>query len=135
MKIARYRQNDKETWGVLNEESIVNLPALAKQHKETLPETIEGLIEAGETTLQTAENLLTKAATKHSVPLTKASLLAPIAQPPKIICLGLNYRDHAKETGATLPKEPIIFMKPRTAIIGPGEKIDKSFVKELDYEG
>jgi 2-keto-4-pentenoate hydratase/2-oxohepta-3-ene-1,7-dioic acid hydratase in catechol pathway len=135
MKIARYYFNGKEAYGVLSNKSIVNLPALAKQHKETLPETIVGFIEAGETALQTAENLLTKATTNHSMPLTNVSLLAPIAQPPKIICLGLNYRDHAAETGKTLPKEPIIFMKPRTAIIGPGEKINKSFVKELDYEG
>ena len=64
------------------------------------------------------------------------TLLAPIMRPPKIICLGLNYRDHAAETGATIPKEPIIFMKPRTAIIGTHEKIIKpAFVKELDYEG
>jgi 2-keto-4-pentenoate hydratase/2-oxohepta-3-ene-1,7-dioic acid hydratase in catechol pathway len=47
----------------------------------------------------------------------------------------LNYRDHAAEQKASLPDEPIIFMKPRTAIIGPDEPIVKpSFVKDLDYE-
>jgi 2-keto-4-pentenoate hydratase/2-oxohepta-3-ene-1,7-dioic acid hydratase in catechol pathway len=135
MKIARYCHDGKETYGVLTGKSVMNLPALAKKEHVKLPPTIDAFVEAGETALQTAEKLLTKATAKPSMPLEKVTLLAPIAQPPKIICLGLNYRDHARETGATLPKEPIIFMKPRTAIIGPGEKINKSFVKELDYEG
>jgi 2-keto-4-pentenoate hydratase/2-oxohepta-3-ene-1,7-dioic acid hydratase in catechol pathway len=47
----------------------------------------------------------------------------------------LNYRDHAAEQNAPIPDEPIIFFKPRTAIIGPNEKIVKpSFVNQLDYE-
>ncbi|RLG49996.1 MAG: FAA hydrolase family protein, partial [Thermoproteota archaeon] len=63
-------------------------------------------------------------------------LLAPILNPPKIICLGLNYRDHAAEQGARIPDEPIIFMKPRTSIVGPNQPIVKpKFVKKLDYEG
>jgi len=63
-------------------------------------------------------------------------LLAPITFPPKIICLGLNYYDHAEETQSATPDEPIIFMKPHTTLIGPNQKIIKpKFVKELDYEG
>ena len=135
MKIARYRNNDNETYGVLIDKSIVNLPAVAKENHVKIPETIEGFISAGENALCTAESLLKEATAEQHVQLDGGSLLAPIASPPKIICLGLNYRDHAKETAATLPKEPIIFMKPRTAIIGTGEKINKSFVTELDYEG
>jgi len=63
------------------------------------------------------------------------TLLAPILFPPKIICLGLNYRDHAEEQGAKIPNDLIIFMKPRTAILGPNESISyPSLVKQLDYE-
>jgi 2-keto-4-pentenoate hydratase/2-oxohepta-3-ene-1,7-dioic acid hydratase in catechol pathway len=135
MKIARYRYNNKETYGILKNDSVLSLPTLAKESNEQLPENIESFIAAGENALQTAENLLQKIKSEQLTALNEATLLAPLAQPPKIICLGLNYRDHAKETAATLPKEPIIFMKPRTAIIGPNEKINKSFVRELDYEG
>jgi 2-keto-4-pentenoate hydratase/2-oxohepta-3-ene-1,7-dioic acid hydratase in catechol pathway len=135
MKIARYRYDNKETYGVLNNDSVLSLPALAEENKEQLPENIESFIAAGENALRTAENLLLKVKSEQLTALNESTLLAPLAQPPKIICLGLNYRDHAKETAATLPKEPIIFMKPRTAIIGPNEKINKSFVRELDYEG
>jgi len=72
---------------------------------------------------------------KANIKLKGVKMLAPIASPSKIICLGLNYRDHAAEQKAPLPDEPIIFLKPRTAVIGPDEPIVKpAFVKELDYE-
>lgn len=48
---------------------------------------------------------------------------SPIARPSKIVCIGLNYADHAKETGAALPKEPVVFMKSTTAITGPNDDI------------
>jgi len=50
-------------------------------------------------------------------------LLAPIAAPPAIYCIGLNYRDHAEETGAKIPKCPVVFSKPATAIQNPGDPI------------
>lgn len=52
-----------------------------------------------------------------------------------MICLARNYREHAEEQGAQVATEPVIFLKPRTAIIGPDDSIVKpTFVKELDYE-
>jgi len=134
VKIVRYRYKGIETYGILDDDIVMGLPALAKQLNEQLPETIEEFIAAGEKALLTTERLLiTKG--KQMKALSEVTILAPLVQPPKIICLGLNYRDHAKETATSLPKEPIIFMKPRTAIIGPNDKINKSYVKELDYEG
>ncbi|MCY4781353.1 fumarylacetoacetate hydrolase family protein [Sphingobacterium sp. UT-1RO-CII-1] len=48
---------------------------------------------------------------------------APFARPSKIVCIGLNYKDHAEETGAKIPDEPIIFMKSTTALVGPFDNI------------
>ena len=48
---------------------------------------------------------------------------APFERPSKIVCIGLNYRDHAEETGAKIPEEPIIFMKSTTALIGPNDEV------------
>jgi 2-keto-4-pentenoate hydratase/2-oxohepta-3-ene-1,7-dioic acid hydratase in catechol pathway len=48
---------------------------------------------------------------------------APIAKPEKIVCIGLNYRDHANETGATIPTEPIIFMKAPNCMVGANDEI------------
>src|SRR5690554_637093 len=62
-------------------------------------------------------------------------LAAPFARPSKIVCIGLNYRDHAEETGAAIPQEPIIFMKSTTALVGPHDDviIPKNSVK-TDWE-
>jgi 2-keto-4-pentenoate hydratase/2-oxohepta-3-ene-1,7-dioic acid hydratase in catechol pathway len=54
--------------------------------------------------------------------LADTRILAPV-QPSKILCIGLNYRDHAAEQGKALPPEPLVFMKPSTAVIDPGEPI------------
>ncbi|QWF78273.1 fumarylacetoacetate hydrolase family protein [Amycolatopsis sp. CA-230715] len=48
---------------------------------------------------------------------------APIAQPGKVVCIGLNYRGHAEETGAAIPAEPVVFMKAPDAVVGPGDTV------------
>ena len=63
------------------------------------------------------------------------TLLAPIPRPAKVLCIGLNYRDHARETNATIPTEPIVFSKFATAVIGPGSPIVLPRVSQkVDYE-
>ena len=57
-----------------------------------------------------------------AVPLADVTLLAPVL-PSKIVCVGRNYRAHAKELGQDVPKEPLLFIKPSTAVIGPGDAI------------
>jgi 2-keto-4-pentenoate hydratase/2-oxohepta-3-ene-1,7-dioic acid hydratase in catechol pathway len=65
----------------------------------------------------------------------KLKLLAPIHRPPKIICIGLNYRDHAAESNLTVPETPTVFSKYPTSVIGPGAPIvlPKASTKP-DYE-
>jgi len=59
----------------------------------------------------------------------------PIERPGKIVCVGLNYHDHAEEQGAELPEEPLLFAKWPTALIGPGDPIViPSLVTKCDYE-
>jgi 2-keto-4-pentenoate hydratase/2-oxohepta-3-ene-1,7-dioic acid hydratase in catechol pathway len=59
---------------------------------------------------------------KAEIPLDEVRLLAP-CQPGKIICVGRNYADHAKEMGSEVPKVPLIFMKPPSSVINPGDTI------------
>jgi len=106
---------------------------------EKLPKSLEEFIASGAKGVETAEKILEKATEndiEHASSLVnEVTFLAPVVAPPEIVCLGLNYRDHAEEQNATIPDEPVIFMKPHTTIIGPNENIVKpSFVKKLDYE-
>ncbi len=78
-------------------------------------------IAAGAPALAKAQDLVT--AGKGSLALDSVKLLAPIARPPKIICVGLNYRDHAIESKMEIPKVPTIFCKFPTSVIGPDDSI------------
>ena len=82
-----------------------------------------------------AETFAREPAPSARHPLASVKLLAPIPRPPKLICVGLNYRDHAKETGAQIPEVPTIFNKFATAVIGPGFNVVLPRVsKAPDYE-
>jgi 2-keto-4-pentenoate hydratase/2-oxohepta-3-ene-1,7-dioic acid hydratase in catechol pathway len=58
-----------------------------------------------------------------TLPLGKVRLHAPLSNPPRVFAIGLNYRDHAIESGMAIPTTPVVFFKLQTAIIGPGENI------------
>jgi 2-keto-4-pentenoate hydratase/2-oxohepta-3-ene-1,7-dioic acid hydratase in catechol pathway len=67
-------------------------------------------------------------------PLSDVQLLAPV-RPSKMLCVGLNYRDHAREMGHKLPDEPVLFLKPPSALLGPGAPIVyPKMAGRLDYE-
>lgn len=68
------------------------------------------------------------------LPLSEVKLLSPTS-PTKIVALGLNYKDHAEETGFPIPKEPLIFLKPPSAVIGNGDTIlIPKGIGRVDYE-
>ncbi len=74
-------------------------------------------------------------ATRQQVPLKDARLLTPCL-PSKVVCLGLNYRPHAAELNIKLPELPLLFLKPLTSVIGPGDDIVLPPKPErIDYEG
>jgi 2-keto-4-pentenoate hydratase/2-oxohepta-3-ene-1,7-dioic acid hydratase in catechol pathway len=58
-----------------------------------------------------------------SVPLEQVKLHAPISNPPRVFAIGLNYRDHAVESGMAIPTTPVVFFKLTTSVIGPGDAI------------
>ena len=69
------------------------------------------------------------------IPLDQVRLLAPILSPPRIFCIGLNYRDHAVESNMQIPAVPTVFMKLSSAIVGPGHHIVLPMnTKQPDYE-
>jgi len=70
------------------------------------------------------------------VPLSSVHIEPPIKDPRKIICIALNYRDHAEEVGSKIPEEIVFFLKPPTTLIGPFDSIVKPGIAgKIDYEG
>lgn len=74
--------------------------------------------------------------TGERIPLADVALLAPVIPRSKVVCVGKNYRDHAAEMGGEAPVEPLLFLKPNTAVIGPGEAIVRPPQSQhTDFEG
>jgi len=66
---------------------------------------------------------------------TEVRILPPVPVPPKIVCLGLNYRDHAEEAHVPMPERPLLFSKPSTAIVGPEDfVVYPKISNQVDYE-
>ncbi|NWH74964.1 FAHD2 protein, partial [Piaya cayana] len=90
-------------------------------------------LESGPSGLAAAQRALESG--QHRVPRGALQLLAPIGDPEKVICVGLNYRDHCLEQGAKIPKDPIIFSKFPSAIAGPFDDIvHPEETNEVDWE-
>jgi 2-keto-4-pentenoate hydratase/2-oxohepta-3-ene-1,7-dioic acid hydratase in catechol pathway len=95
-------------------------------------DSILALIRGGEEALRAAAEI---AATNSGIPVSQVKLMAPLQSPPRIFCVGLNYRDHAVESRMELPKVPTIFLKLSSAVIGPGAAIElPSISTQTDYE-
>ncbi len=124
MKLIRFGEAGKEKTGVIINEKQYDTSAFGEDYNEQFFET-EGLTR------------LAEYIKNNNMPEVGAGvrLGSPIARPSKIVCIGLNYSDHAKETGATVPAEPVIFMKSTTALAGPFDDImiPKNSVK-TDWE-
>jgi 2-keto-4-pentenoate hydratase/2-oxohepta-3-ene-1,7-dioic acid hydratase in catechol pathway len=99
-----------------------------------VPPTVRLILEGGPATLQAAEHA-SRRAEAFKIPVAEAEFVAPIPDPRKIICIGLNYKDHAAESGVPIPKDPVLFSKYATALVGHGEAIVLPPVSsEVDYE-
>ncbi|MDX3917091.1 MAG: fumarylacetoacetate hydrolase family protein [Pseudosphingobacterium sp.] len=114
MKLIRYGEPSREKIGVQIEEKNYDVSAFGGDFNEQFFQEnglarLEEFIKANkETLVEVPEGM---------------RLGSPIARPSKIVCIGLNYRDHAEETNAKIPAEPIIFMKSTTSMVGPNDAI------------
>jgi 2-keto-4-pentenoate hydratase/2-oxohepta-3-ene-1,7-dioic acid hydratase in catechol pathway len=98
---------------------------------------VTGAVEAGDDVVRILQGTFFEdpIPTGEEVPIDDVRLLAPIL-PSKIVCVGKNYAAHAAEFGGTVPDEPLLFLKPSTAVIGPHDPIRLLPIsKRVDYEG
>ncbi|KQV24521.1 fumarylacetoacetate hydrolase family protein [Yonghaparkia sp. Root332] len=97
MKIARFSTDGSPRYGIVDDEELVVLSGDPMYH---------GYDTTGE-----------------RVPLAEAKILAPVIPRSKVVCVGMNYAAHRKEMGHEGPETPLIFLKPNTAVVGPGDPI------------
>src|ERR1035437_6524441 len=112
MKLIRFGEPGKEKTGVIINDKKYDTSAFGEDYGEAFFES-DGLSRLADFI---EGNMLPEVT-------DDVRLGSPLARPSKIVCIGLNYADHAKETNATSPSEPVIFMKSTTAIVGPNDDI------------
>ena len=113
MKLIRFGEPGNERPGIYLNEKRYDVSAWIKDYDESFF-AADGIKQLGR---------ILKEQTSLPEANTKSRWAAPVARPSKIICIGLNYADHARETNAQIPKEPIIFFKSTSAFVGPNEDL------------
>jgi len=149
MKLVRFctEEGQPARLGVWTDAGILDVPACARKYARyaeeqgglSLPESPLGLIRHA-AALDTVRDFVERAAADPDARTAlfdapKVRLLAPVPRPAKIICIGLNYRDHCIEHGNPIPTSPVVFSKFATAVLDPGAPIVRPRVTgKMDYE-
>ena len=131
MKIARLVKSNNETYGFVKDGNVSTKDEIINETGVPIPQNIKDFLFDG--WYDEIKNRL--AGLPYRSELSKFKFLPPIPNPPKIICLAFNYSDHAEEQKLSPPEEPVIFLKPRTALCGShSDIVCPDFVTQLDYE-
>ena len=128
MRLVTFTENNNTRIGLLGDDGIVDL----SQADASLPTDMIGFLKGGDDYIAKAGAV--DAAAHYS--LDQVKLECPIPRPPMILAIGLNYKLHAEESGAALPKVPLVFTKQQTCANGPFDPFHKPAESDLlDYEG
>jgi len=131
MKIARLAESNIETYGFVKDGNVSTKDEIINETGVPIPQSIKDFLFDG--WYDEIKNGL--AGLPYRNKLSKFKFLPPIPNPSKIICLAFNYSDHAEEQKLSPPEEPVIFLKPRTALCGShSDIVCPDFVTKLDYE-
>ncbi|ESP86998.1 fumarylacetoacetate hydrolase family protein [Candidatus Halobonum tyrrellensis] len=126
MQLVRYTTGGAPEWGVRRDDEVVSLAGLREEV------SYEQLSSPG--FLRVVEDAV-EAAGARTVPTEEARLLAPVPRPSKIVCVGLNYHDHAEEQDEEIPDSPLLFSKASTSVTNPEDPIvHPAELEEVDYE-
>ena len=131
MRLVTFEQNGSARLGACVGDSVVDLSKAAPD----LPRDLVALIRAGKDAFTAAESAAKNAPAEARIALAQVKYLPPVPQPGKIICLGLNYVDHATEGGHAKPSYPSFFMRVATSLTAHGQPIVRPRCStQLDYE-
>ena len=128
MRLISFRKNGYSGPGILCGSGVFPL-------RDVGFEDALSFIRAATQERERVHKLVSNASPREVIPLENVRITAPIPRPPKILCIGLNYRDHAVESKMEVPSVPTVFAKYGNAVIGPGEPIVvPSVTQKPDYE-
>jgi len=130
VKLLTFVHQGQTHAGVLTPEGVAPVPEINAKHGTRVPDDLLEIIRTGTDQIETAG--------VPTLPLTEITPRLPYPVPPKIWCIGLNYRSHAEDIQAVQPEEPGSFMKPASCMFQPGEEIElppPGLSNDVDAEG
>jgi acylpyruvate hydrolase len=131
LKIVGFEKNEALRLGVVDGDSVIDLQAADAR----VPSDLGRWLAENDGDLKPLADIATRAPSSARLPLASITFALPVARPGKIICLGLNYLEHAKEGGHQKPEYPSIFMRCQTSLTPHLAPIVRPFASEtLDYE-
>ncbi len=116
MKFVTFEHHNHAHAGVVSGDQVISLSSVGFH-------SVLDIVSGGPEALHRVKSFAETGAPDHAFPLDSVRLLAPIPRPTKIICIGLNYRDHAIESKLDIPTIPVVFSKYPSVVIGPGANI------------
>jgi 2-keto-4-pentenoate hydratase/2-oxohepta-3-ene-1,7-dioic acid hydratase in catechol pathway len=138
MQLVSFRSSEstEPRWGVLRPDGIAPVAEPVADPATGLPADVVGVLTGGAELRNRIEALATAWPAEELIDPGTVELLAPIPRPGKIIAIGLNYRDHAEETGDAIPEVPVVFAKFPSSVTGPyADVVYPALSTRLDYEG
>lgn len=116
MKFVTFQHNNHAHAGVVSNDQVFSLAGIGFH-------SVLEVVRGGPEALHRVKSFAETGAPDASFALSSVKLMAPIPRPGKIVCIGLNYRDHAIESKLEIPTTPVVFSKYASSVIGPGEAI------------
>jgi acylpyruvate hydrolase len=131
MQLVSYRAGNELRAGVIDNGKLIDAANVGNYAK-----SVKAILEAGKMEALLTEAAKALASSKDAMQLVESNLGPPVPDPDKIICLGLNYKDHAAEAGLKLPEAPVLFPKYRNSLIGARDEIivPAAAANKVDYE-
>ena len=130
MKLVNFLFKGEQNVGALVDDGVCSFKSISDKYSISMLEFIEQIHELS----PEVSNFIDS--NPEVIPLSEIEFLPVIERPGKVLAVGLNYRDHAKETGMDLPEVPMIFTKQSTSVLGHQGEIHKPKVSDaVDYEG
>ena len=130
MKLVNFLFKGEKNIGALLDDGVCSFKSISDKYSMSMLEFIEQMDELSPKVSKFINS------NPEVIPLSEIEFLPVIERPGKVLAVGLNYKDHAKETGMDLPKVPMIFTKQSTSVLGHQGEIHKPKVSDaVDYEG
>ena len=130
MKLVNFLYKGEKNVGALLDDGVCSFKSISDKYSISMLEFIEQIHELSPEVSKFIDS------NPEVIPLSEIEFLPVIERPGKVLAVGLNYRDHAKETGMDLPEVPMIFTKQSTSVLGHQGEIHKPKVSDaVDYEG